>query len=134
MKVLWINRVLLGFILWCGASSAAFTQSNGLYSSPQRFTMATLDGYTVRDAAHNRNVPIFIRYPVGATGQLPMILWSHGGGAKTDGQYNNVEWGTALAQAGYIVIHMSHVPRTQAERTALYNEYGVPANQIQPKQ
>ncbi len=111
-------------LLWCSAVSA-----QGLYTPPLQFTMATLDGYTVRDAAHNRSIPIFIRYPKEATGILPMILWSHGGGAKTEGQYNNVEWGTALAQAGYIVIHMSHSPPTLAERTALYNEYGVPANQ-----
>lgn len=112
---------------WQGAAA----QTGGLYTSPQTHTMATLDGYTVRDTAHQRDIPIFIRYPMGAQGQSPMVLWSHGGGAKTDGQYNNVEWGTALAQAGYIVIHMSHLPRTQAQRVALYNEYGVPSDQIQ---
>lgn len=97
-----------------------------LYKPTENFTMATLDGYNVQDAVHNRTIPIFIRYPAEATGQLPMVLWSHGGGADVNGKYGNVDWGTTLARAGYIVIHLSHVPRTQAERLAQCLEFGVP--------
>jgi uncharacterized protein (TIGR03437 family) len=128
-KSLLLFLVLVLFSL--SGKHSTIAQSGGLYASPQQFTMATLDGYTVRDAAHNRSIPILIRYPREATGALPMVLWSHGGGAKTDGHFNNADWGTALARAGYVVIHMSHVPRTAAERTALYNEFGVPASQQQ---
>ncbi|MGE0131382.1 MAG: hypothetical protein AB7U82_25150 [Blastocatellales bacterium] len=131
MKEIWVKCVWLGLIIWLSASGATFAQSGGLYIPPQRFTMVTLDGYTVRDAAHNRDIPIFIRYPKEAAGQLPMILWSHGGGPQTNGQYHAEEWGAVLAQSGYLVIHMSHVPRTSIEIGALYTEYGVPANQRQ---
>lgn len=72
-----------------------------------------------------------MRFPanfVPAVGErLPVIVWSHGGGPKTDGQLNNAEWGDAFASAGYVVIHMSHLPRT----TALYAEFGLTPQQGQ---
>lgn len=96
------------------------------YRPAQTFTTATLDGYTVQDAAHNRQIPIFIRYPQNATGQLPLILWSHGGNADANGKYGNQQWGTFLAQSGYIVIHQSHLGRSAAEFAALCSEFNVP--------
>ena len=59
-----------------------------------------------------------------------MILWSHGGGPLVNGKNNGDQWGEVLARSGYLVIHMSHVPRTQEQIVALYTEYGVPLNQI----
>ncbi|MBL8151852.1 MAG: hypothetical protein JNN15_18165 [Blastocatellia bacterium] len=106
------------------------TDSN-LYESPQKFTMATLDGYIVRDRENNRNIPIFIRYPKEASGQLPLILWSHGGGPKDTGKYQNREWGQLLAESGYIVIHMSHLERSRAEANALYREFNLSPRQGQ---
>jgi uncharacterized protein (TIGR03437 family) len=102
----------------------------GLYTPAQIYATAVLDNYTVRDVAHNRDIPILIRYPLGTTGPLPMILWSHGGGPQENGKNGADNWGEVLARSGYIVIHMSHVPRTQAQLAALYSEYGVPLNQI----
>lgn len=79
---------------------------------------------TVANQAH-RDVPIRIRFPRGATGQLPLILWSHGGGANDNGRAINETWGRTLARAGYIVVHMSHRPWTPAERAAACLEFNV---------
>jgi predicted dienelactone hydrolase len=119
--------------VFCAVFSAfaqvTIVNSPFLYQPSENYTMATLDNYNVQDTAHNRTIPIFIRYPLEATGQLPMVLWSHGGGADVNGKYGNVDWGTTLARAGYIVVHLSHVPRTQAERIAQCAEFGVPNQQ-----
>lgn len=132
-----ISRFLLLFVMsvlaGCGQTRAEDSPTNPtteLYTSPQHYTMATLDGYTARDEAHNRDIPIFIRYPKEASGALPVIIWSHGGAKNDDGKYNNVEWGTALSEAGYIVIHMSHMKRTPQEKAALYQEFGVNEQQV----
>ncbi len=133
MKIKYFLFTLLSAVLLIFPLSAfaqvTIVNSPFLYKPTENFTMATLDGYNVQDAAHNRTIPVFIRYPAEATGQLPMVLWSHGGGADVNGKYGNVDWGTTLARAGYIVIHISHIPRTQAERDALYTEFGVPPAQ-----
>lgn len=134
IKIMFNRIFFLVLIFTLFSISSAFAQvtivnSPFLYKPLENYTMATLDNYNVQDTAHSRTIPIFIRYPIGTTGQLPLILWSHGGGADVNGKYGNVDWGTTLARAGYIVIHMSHVPRTQAERVAQCTEFGVPNQQ-----
>lgn len=103
-----------------------------LYQSPRSFSVAVFDGLSV-SVSPGRTIPIRVRFPanfVGAAGErLPVIVWSHGGGAMTDGQLNNVEWGNAFASAGYVVIHMSHLPRTTAQTNALYAEFGLTPQQ-----
>jgi len=124
-----MSRICFLFILSACLSVAAFAQSLFLYSNGNNFTFAALDNYNVQDAAHIRTVPILVRYPVETTGQLPLILWSHGGGADADGKYGNRDWSEFLVRSGYIVINMSHLQRTQAERVAQCNEFGVPTLQ-----
>jgi hypothetical protein len=106
-----------------------------LYQSPQQYSAATpLDGYNVVASygtgvnAYTRTIPVLVRYPAGTTGKLPLVLWSHGGTKKTDGKYKNKDWADALVQAGYIVVHMSHLPRTDAERNLLATEFGFAPN------
>jgi dienelactone hydrolase len=114
-------------LLCIGVSSQVTIPSGPFYYRPaDNFTTGVFDNYTVQDTVNNRAVPILIRYPIGATGPLPMVLWSHGGGADINGKNGNVDWGLTLARAGYIVIHMSHGPRTQPERIAQCTEFGVP--------
>jgi predicted dienelactone hydrolase len=60
---------------------------------------------------------------------LPLVLWSHGGGTDVNGKYGNRDWSEFLVRSGYVVINMSHVPRTQAERIAQCTEFGVPNQQ-----
>ncbi len=76
----------------------------------------------------HRSVPIRIRIPRGTTGRLPLILWSHGGGLQDSGRMLNGTWGRTLARAGYIVIHMSHLDNTPAQRAAVCLEFAA-ANQ-----
>ena len=56
-----------------------------MYRSSNNFTFTALDNYNVQDTAHSRTIPILVRVPNEATGQLPLILWSHGGGNSDSG-------------------------------------------------
>lgn len=77
----------------------------------------------------HRSVPVRIRIPLNApAGRLPLILWSHGGGLQSNGRALNVVWGRTLTRAGYIVIHMSHLENTPAQRAAACLEFNA-ANQ-----
>lgn len=125
-KIALLILTFLFVIVFDLSAQVTIVDSPFLYKPAENYTMATLDGYNVQDTAHARTIPIFIRYPANTTGPLPMVLWSHGGGADPNGKYGNVDWGTTLARAGYIVIHMSHLGRTQAERIAQCTEFGVP--------
>ena len=112
------------FIVMACFSINIFSQSPFLYGNGNNFTFTTLDNYNVQDVAHSRTIPILVRLPTGPTGQLPLILWSHGGGADVDGKYGNRDWSEFLARSGYIVINMSHLQRTPAERLAQCSEFG----------
>jgi predicted dienelactone hydrolase len=81
----------------------------GMYITPVTYKVGVFDNYQVHDAERSRTFPILIRYPVGAPGPLPLIIWSHGGGYSDNGHHQNNEWGTVLASAGYAVIHIAHV-------------------------
>ncbi len=106
-----------------------------LYSPPLSLQAATpLDGYVVRAsyASGVREIPILVRHPDGASGPLPLVLWSHGGDKSTDGKYNNSQWAAALVSAGYIVVSMTHLPRSAAQVDALALEFGVDASSAGP--
>jgi hypothetical protein len=121
----------------CAGTTTAQTTVNvaqpALYASPDVFTPATpVDGivvsarYGTGGNAYTRTIPILVRFPQGTTGRRPLILWSHGGGMLPDGKYHNAEWGDLLVRAGYIVVTMSHMPRTVPELSMLYTEFGLP--------
>ncbi len=78
------------------------------YKSPEAYAVDVYDNYTVHDARRKRDIKILIRYPFGAPNPLPLIIWSHGGGANANGHNTYREWGEALASAGYAVIHLAH--------------------------
>ncbi len=80
------------------------------YLTPNTYPTGVVDGYTVTDAARNRSFSIRVRFPVGAPLPLPLVLWSHGGGANASGHLTHEEWGTRFASAGYAVIHIAHAP------------------------
>ncbi len=56
------------------------------------------------DAARDRDVPVRIRMPAG-TGQVPVILFSHGLGGSLDA---GTTWGEAWARNGFAVVHLQH--------------------------
>ena len=123
-------------IAFCAASATDAAAvwppaTNGLYTGTSKYTVGVFDGYTVRDVAHSRDVPILIRYPINAgNAKLPVIVWSHGGGPNIDGKYISSEWGNALAAIGYVVVHMSHSPPTDAEGAALIAEFAIPTTDL----
>jgi predicted dienelactone hydrolase len=111
-----------------GSPSPPPPSSAAPYLSPQSLQADTpLDGYTVRAtyASGPRDIPILVRHPAGTSGPLPLVLWSHGGDKSTDGKYSNVDWAAALVGAGYIMVSMTHLPRTDAQVDALAAEFGV---------
>lgn len=132
-----MNRLMPVVLLLLIAASARadfvfvneFEPIQTLYVNSTPYTIEVRDGYVVEDAAHQRQIPILIRYPAELLAtpgtQLPLVLWSHGGGANVDGRQGSREWSEALVRAGYIVIHMSHVPRSAAAVSALYAEFGL---------
>jgi predicted dienelactone hydrolase len=119
-----------GGLTSAGGGGALNTVPSGLYEPTVRYQVAELDGYVVNDAPHNRLVPVLVRYPVGAPGRCPLVLWSHGGQKKDDGKNQNDDWGNALASAGYIVVHMSHTPRNDAEKAALAAEWNLSVQMV----
>lgn len=56
------------------------------------------------DPARNRSVPVLIRLPT-QPGPAPLVLLSHGLGGSREGL---AYLGTALAEAGYVAVHLQH--------------------------
>ncbi len=76
---------------------------------PEGVTVSTVDT-TLHDSTRPENgapraVPVRIHYPVGA-GTLPVVFVSHGLGGSREGLS---ELGTALARAGYVAVHPTHL-------------------------
>lgn len=101
----------------------------GMYVTPVTYEVKVFDNYQVHDAKRDRTFPILIRYPVGAPGSLPLIIWSHGGGYNNNGHHANSEWGNALASAGYVVIHIGHVEDELDSHCVLLQ---IPADECEP--
>lgn len=81
-----------------------------LYTSDLSYPVGVVDGIVLRDPARsNYRIPLLIRYPIGAPGPRPVVIWHHGGNPSKNGKTRSEEWGTTLAAAGYIVIHPSRV-------------------------
>ncbi len=69
-----------------------------------------LQGYTVTNTAEGRELPIVVRAATGVSGARPVVVWSHGGGARDEASLTmNREWATALARAGFIVVQPAHI-------------------------
>lgn len=82
--------------------------ADSAYHSSDEYLVDVFEGYIVHDALRRRSIKILLRYPLGAPNPLPLIVWSHGGEADSNGHNAYREWGEALATAGYAVIHLAH--------------------------
>jgi hypothetical protein len=94
-----------------------------LYRSSETYTPATVDLVLPDAARDNHPVPIRIRYPVGAQGARPVVIWNHGGGTThrdgpassqagrlvSAGQQGSVRRSESFARAGYVVIHIGRM-------------------------
>jgi predicted dienelactone hydrolase len=85
-----------------------------LYVSDLSYKMGTIERMLFDGNRGNYPVPILIRYPIGAAESRPVVIWHHGGTVSRKGRYRSAEWGTALAKAGYVVIHPSRTPLADA--------------------
>jgi len=74
-------------------------------SDPAGTSAITETRTTWRDAARARDIPVLIREPAGS-GPAPAVLVSHGLGGSREGL---AYLGRALAEAGYVAIHLQHV-------------------------
>lgn len=65
-----------------------------------------------------REVPVAVRIPLGATGPLPVVIWSHGGAeGHADPKGSLAEWSDVTARAGYLTISLAHKPRAHDRHT-----------------
>src|SRR4051812_13550572 len=98
--------------------------SSCLYQSDLHFPVGVVDGIVLTDPARGGyQVPLLVRYPIGAPGRRPIVIWNHGGAPSVAGRTRSAEWGETLARAGYVVIQPSRILPTdvaplQAECTA----------------
>ncbi len=81
-----------------------------LYTSDLSYRVGVIDSIVLTDPARaNYAIPLLVRYPIGATGPRPVVIWNHGGNPSPLGRQRSAEWGNTLAAAGYVVIHPSRV-------------------------
>lgn len=111
--------VLAQLILPPGCVEAA--PDSCAYSASPNYTTAVVD-FALRDPSRaNHLVPFRVRYPRGASGARPVVIWSHGGGTTnivatpggtpvSHGQTGSERRSESFARAGYIVIHIGRLP------------------------
>jgi hypothetical protein len=81
-----------------------------VYQSDLNYPVGVIDPIMLSDPARgNYTIPLLIRYPIGAVGRRPVVIWNHGGNPSPQGRQRSAEWGNTLAAAGYVVIHPSRV-------------------------
>ena len=82
-----------------------------LYTSDLSFNVGIADGIVLVDPARdNYEIPLLVRFSIGAPGPRPVVIWNHGGAPSANGKTRSEEWGNTLAAAGYVVIHPSRLP------------------------
>ena len=74
------------------------------YSQPGPYKVAELYGEW-KDARRDRTVPYLIRYPEGASGPVPVVIFSHGLGGSRRGA---VYYADHLVSHGYVVVLVQH--------------------------
>jgi predicted dienelactone hydrolase len=79
-----------------------------LYTSDLAYDVGEIGEVQLTDTARNNyDLPLVIRYPVGALGPRPVVIWHHGGTPSARGATRSEEWSRHLAAAGYVMVHPS---------------------------
>ena len=79
-----------------------------LYTSDLLYSVGEISRVRLTDTTRNNyDIWLVIRYPVGAPGPRPVVIWNHGGSPSEIGATRSDEWGRTLAAAGYVVVHPS---------------------------
>lgn len=95
------------------AGCSASTRAGCVYTPAQTFVQTGIFDTVLTDAARNGyQLPVRVRYPVGAAGPLPVVIYNHGGGASANSGFktNSQAWPEAWARHGYVVINPSRAP------------------------
>ena len=103
-----IAILLIGTVLWGiadGEAQQALPAScdrsmpeTCLYTSDLRFDVGVIEDVSLVDAARNNYaIKLLIRYPQGAPGPRPVVIWHHGGLPSAKGASRSAKWGKALA-------------------------------------
>jgi hypothetical protein len=71
--------------------------------------VASFDGQFI-DTTRSRAIAYRAYYPSDRTGPLPIVLFSHGGDGSTNGHLQLGHFGSSWAAAGYLAIHLNHLP------------------------
>lgn len=75
------------------------------YLSDLNYPVGVINGVSLTDASRGYTINLLIRYPVGAQGPCPVVIWHHGGHPSARGDTRSEEWSELLAAAGYVLIH-----------------------------
>ena len=78
----------------------------------------------VHDTERNRDILIRVDLPQGAPQPLPVVIFSPPSSFNLTGHLGNRSWGTTLASAGFVVIHLN---TPGIEGNAICTEFQVPA-------
>jgi predicted dienelactone hydrolase len=111
-----------GFVLSACCASLPNVAPASAFIPPIRAGAAYNESTAVlHDASRSRDVPIRIYTPAGVTGRKPVVVFSHGIGEDRD---SYAYLGRALAQNGFIAVHVTHAGTDKAVlRTGYWNLY-----------
>ncbi|MFN0184916.1 MAG: hypothetical protein ACKVQR_13970 [Aquabacterium sp.] len=99
------------------------------YQPSRTYAVGEMDLFMVDPSRSNHLIPFRVRYPIGATGALPVVLWSHGGSTTSithqtsqgvpvsNGQTGSERRGRSFAAAGYVVVHIGRLSVRDATLT-----------------
>ena len=107
MRLISLLAALIAGLTLAGSGAAALSPAPvppAAYSQAGQYQVATLEGEW-RDARRDRVVPYLIRFPQGATGPVPVVIFSHGLGGSRRGA---VYYAEHLASHGYVVVMVQH--------------------------
>ncbi|MFY7975756.1 MAG: hypothetical protein ACOVOT_15140 [Rubrivivax sp.] len=100
------------------------------YLPAAAYSVGEVDRVLIDTGRNNHLIPVRIRYPIGAQGPLPVVIWSHGGATTnivnvippgipvTRGQQSSERRGRSFAAAGYVVVHVGRLAVDNAALTA----------------
>jgi hypothetical protein len=114
------------------ANCSPDTRRGCVYSPELTFaSTAVFDTVLTDPARHDYELPVRVRYPVGASGPLPVVIYNHGGVASNVGGFsaNSQPWPTVWAGHGYVVISPS---RALLDRLTPAHEAECAVNQVPP--
>ncbi len=87
-----------------------------------------VDEIDVPAAHRDQPIPVQVHLPEGASGEVPVIVWTHGGGFVDRGADSSQgrHWAKVFAAAGYAVVLVTHETPTPGELDAMCDSLDAP--------